>query len=514
MVFAGGMGFGKARMRGTPNPLYAAISAAEFPAQAILRLRPDLSSKPAVILEGTAPKESVCSLNLQARKRGIAVGMTRLEVEELGGIQLISRSLPTEQAARTVLLECASQFSPRIEEIFTDCACGFVLDIAGTERLFGPPMQLAQSLRSTIVVAGFRASVCICSNFDAARIKAESTRGITVIPAGSEASAISEIPISALRLDEEHFETFVLWGIRTLGELAELPEEELVTRLGQQSSLWLNLARGNADHTFQPLEAKFELKEHIEFENHVDQIDSLLFIGSGMINNLVGRANGRALCLASMTIRMSLERSHHYERVIRPALPSNDRKFLLKLLQLEIGAHPPQAAVKSLTLVAEAGQQSKVQLGLFTPQAPEPSRLDVTIARLKALVGADRVGSPALLDTHQRGSFKIDEFAVPGLHSTDNDATTRISLRRMRPPHPLHMQIREQRPAAFRDDADFYRVQVAYGPWHSSGCWWSIYQWDLEEWDVMATNAQGGTVGCLLVHDHLNHQWLLDAMYD
>ncbi len=80
-----------------------------------------------------------------------------------------------------------------------------------------------------------------------------------------------------------------------------------------------------------------------------------------------------------------------YERVIRPAIPSNDRKFLLKLLQLEIAAHPPQAAITSLTLTAEAGQPSKVQLGLFTPQTPEPSRLDVTLARLKALVGDDRV---------------------------------------------------------------------------------------------------------------------------
>jgi protein ImuB len=73
--------------------------------------------------------------------------------------------------------------------------------------------------------------------------------------------------------------------------------------------------------------------------------------------------------------------------MIRPALPTVDRKFLLKLLQLEIAAHPPPAAVLSLTLSAEAGQSSKVQLGLFAPQTPEPSRLDVTIARLKAIAG-------------------------------------------------------------------------------------------------------------------------------
>ena len=501
-------------MSSTSNPMYAAIHAADFPAQSILRLRRDLQARPVAILEGTPPQEAVCSLNLHARKRGIAVGMTRLEVEEVGGIQLLCRSLPTEQAARTILLECASQFSPRIEETFDNNACAFVLDISGTERLFGPPMQLAQSLRAIIHAAGFRASVCVSSNFDTARMKAECSRGITVIPPGNEAAAIADISISSLRLDEEHYETLALWGIRTLGEVAELPEEELVTRLGQPSSGWLKLSRGTAEYPFQPLEAKFELKEHIEFEDHVEQIDSLLFIGAGMINNLVARADGRALCLASLSVSMTLEGSIAYKRVIRPAIPSNDRKFLLKLLQLEIGAHPPPAAVVSLTLVAEAGQQSKVQLGLFTPQAPEPSRLDITLARLKALVGPDRVGSPVLLDTHRGGSFDIANFAIPDEPDLQNDRVTRISLRRMRPPHLLRMQFQAQRPAAFRDGDEVYEVQVAYGPWHSSGCWWSVSAWDLEEWDVMAFNSKGESVGCLLVHDHLNHKWLLDAMYD
>ena len=495
------------------QPLYAAIYAAEFPAQAILRLRPDLRSKAVTILEGIAPKEAVCSLNSHARSRGIVPGMTRLEVEELGEIHLLSRSETTEHTARDVLLECAARFSPRIEEIYAANACGFVLDITGSERLFGPPGQLARSLREAIATAGFRVSVCISKNFHTARIKAESTRGVAIVANENEAASISDLSVSLLKLDEEQQETLALWGICTLGELAELPDEELVTRLGQQSNEWQKLSRGVAPHTFQPLQPRFELKEHIEFEDRIDQLDPLLFIGSGMINNLITRADSRALCLATLTVRMVLEGSINYERVIRPALPSNDRKFLLKLLQLEFGSNPPTAAVQSLTLIPEAGQQSKVQLGLFTPQAPEPSRLDVTLARLKALVGPDRVGSPALVDTHLSGGYRMESYRVPN-HSNSGESAVRIALRRMRPPHALRMQISENKPAAFQDGLDRYEVQVAYGPWHSSGCWWSIHQWDLEEWDVMATNKHGESVGCLIVHDHLHKQWQLDAIYD
>jgi protein ImuB len=496
------------------NSLYAAIHAAEFPTQAILRLRPDLRAKPVAMLDGVVPQEQVCSLNLQARKRGITPGMSRLEVEELREVYVLSRSIETECAAREVLHEGISHFSPRIEETFAENSCGFILDITGTVRLFGTPATLSQRLRAAIISAGFRASVAVSHNFDTARIKAEYTRGITVIPEDKEAASLATIPIDALQLDEQHYETFVLWGINTLGELAEMPEEELITRLGQSAKLWLQLARGMADHTFQPIDDSFELKEHIEFETHVEQLDSLLFISANMINNLVSRAAARALSLATITVQMCLENHLTYQRVIRPAIPSNERKFLLKLLQLEIAAHPPQAAITSLTLTAEAGQQSNVQLGLFAPQTPEPSRLDVTLARLKALVGDDHVGSAVLNDTYRSGSFEMENFSIASQPSLRLDATVRISLRRLRPPRSLRVQIHLHKPASFQDRADRYDVQIAYGPWHTSGCWWSVDKWDLEEWDVIATNSHGETIVCLIVYDNLNNKWLLDALYD
>lgn len=498
-----------------PKALYVAVHASEFPAQAILRLRTDLQTQSVVILDGSPPQERVVALNLHARKRGIVPGMTRLEVEELKGVHIISRSLQTELAARTVLLECVSQFSPHIEETFATNACGFVLDISGSERLFGPPEKLGQSLRNRISSSGIHASASVSTNFDTARMKAEFSRGVTVIPTGQEAVALAPIPIRSVLPGEEQYETFSLWGIQTLGDLAALPEEELIPRLGQQSRHWLALSRGLAEHTFQPLEAQFQLKEHIEFETHIDQLDSLLFIGANMINNLVARASCRALSLATITIEMSLEGSREYRRVIRPALPSNDRKFLLKLLQLEIAAHPPLGPIVSLSITAEAGQHSKIQLGLFTPQIPEPSRLDVTLARLKAIVGADRVGSPTLKDSHRPGYFEMQDFSIKEDQTMPRTkSTARTSLRRMRPPHPLRVQIHSRKPTAFRDGTDRYEVLVAYGPWQSSGCWWSVDKWDLDEWDVMATNNLGESVGCLLLHDHLHDKWLLDALYD
>jgi hypothetical protein len=287
------MGSGGTRMS---DELYACVCAAEFPAQALLRLRTELQSEPVAVLEGRAPLETVCSLNRAATLKGAVLGMTRLEAEGIAGLRLLARSVDVESAARAVLLECLSQFSPRIEEASTATTCGFVLDIAGTGLLFGPPETLAKRLRAALTTAGFRASIAVSTNFHVARLKAATTREITVIPEGQEATALAKLPLAALNLEENHAETFAIWGIRTLGELAALPEVDLIARLGQQARHWRDLARGVAAHTFQPIEAEFTLKEFFDFETPIEEMDSLLFIGARMIDCLVARASARGHC--------------------------------------------------------------------------------------------------------------------------------------------------------------------------------------------------------------------------
>jgi len=497
--------------------LYACIHAAEFPAQALLRLRTGLESQPVAVLEGRAPLETVCSLNRAALLKGAEMGMTRLEAESIPELRLLGRSLETEAAARAVLFECAAHFSPRIENASQGIACACVLDIAGTERLFGPPEELAQRLRAALTAAGFRVSIAVSTNFHTARFKAASTRGVTVIPDKHEAAALAKLPIALVEIDEQHAETFAIWGIRTLGELGALAETDLVTRLGPQAAEWRKLALGALPHTFQPVEEEFCLKEFCDFDTPIDRIDSLLFMGARMIDCLAARAATHALSLASLTVEVKLAGGLTTQRVIRPAIPTVDRKFLLKLLQLEIAAHPPQAEVLSLALTAEAGQSSKVQLGLFAPQTPEPSRLDVTIARLKAIAGEDRVGSPVLEDSHRPGSFRMEGFAIANQSNAPEvfeEHRPRLALRRMRPPLPIRVQLDALQPVAFRNREQSFKVAAAYGPWRTSGCWWSTNGWNAEEWDVLAENSNGSSVACLLVRNCARNEWCLEAFYD
>ncbi len=494
--------------------LYLSIHAAEFPAQALLRLRPELRAQPVAVMDGPALQQTICSLNRHAVQLGAARGMTRLEAEAIAGLQLIVRSKAEEASARAVLEECAAQFSPRIEEVSLGTACAFVLDVAGSERLFGPADALAAQLRRAAGGAGFRISIAVGENFHAARIKAVATPGISIVAAGEEARTLGKLPLALLDLDADQSETFAMWGIRTLGQLAALPEVELVTRFGPAASRWRALAIGTAAHSFQPIEQALELSEFCEFESPVEEIDSLLFVAARMIDSLVARASARSLAVASISVEMRLEGSKTHRVALHPAIPSSDRKFLLKLLQLEAAAHPPQAAVRSLTIEAGSGQISKVQLGLFAPQTPEPSHLDVTLARIRAIVGHDRVGSPLLEDTHRPHSYRMEAFHAEQPDGRLAPHAARIALRRVRPPRQIQVTLRDDKPTTFRDGGELYSIAAAYGPWRSSGCWWSLGAWDAEEWDVLAADRNGVALSCLLVRDRLRDSWQLEAFFD
>jgi protein ImuB len=99
----------------SPTELYVCLYVKEFPAQALLRLRPELHEKPCVAMEGESPFEVVCSLNAKARLLGLRHGMTRVEVDTFVGPIVLARSLQVEKATKAVLLECAGAFSPRID---------------------------------------------------------------------------------------------------------------------------------------------------------------------------------------------------------------------------------------------------------------------------------------------------------------------------------------------------------------------------------------------------------------
>ena len=498
--------------------LYACLYAKEFPAQALLRLRPGLRYQTCVVMEGEPPLQSMCSSNAKARNLGVVHGMTRVEIDTFHSVTLLPRSHAEESAAKAALLECAGTFSPRIEDRSTDNAFVCVVDIAGTEKLFGSPGTMAKTLLERVRALGIAACVAVSNNFHVAMCLARgmpSRNQVIVIPPGEESTALASLPLSVLDLLEEQSETFSLWGIHTLGMLAALPEKALIARMGQDGRRLRQFARGELPHLFLPVEPAFMLEEQMELDTPVELLESLLFVIGAMLEQLIVRATARVLALASVTITLSLEGGASHTRTVRPALPTNDRQVWISLLHLDLEAHPPQGAILSLALTAEPGSTSKVQLGLFTPQLPEPMRLDVTMARIRAIVGEECVGRAVLKDTHQPDGFRMEPFTVPSGPVADSTSKQpRAAMRQLRPSEKLTVTLRGERPVAFFFREKRYVVEHAYGPWLVSGDWWNPTLWDLEQWDMVARSDNGMLLCGCFVRDQKQNCWQMVALYD
>jgi protein ImuB len=496
---------------------YACLYAREFPAQALLRLRPDLRERPCAVLEGEPPLQRVCSCNTKARLLGVAHGMTRVEMDTFPSVAMLPRSHPEEASAKAAMLECANTFSPRVEDASKGSALLCVIDIAGTERLHGPPATLGRALLDRAGTVGIAASVAIAGNFHAAICLARGmwSRGrVTVVPAGEEGAALAALPLKVLSLTEEQAGTLSLWGIHTLGSMAALPENALIARMGQDGRRLRQLAGGTLPHLFLPIEPALAMEEFLELETPVELLDSLLFVLGAMLEQLIARATARVLALASVTTTLYLEGGRSHARTVRPALPSNDRRFWIKLLHLDLEAHPPDAAILSLKLTAEPGSPSKVQLGLFSPQLPEQTRLDVTLARIRAMVGEECVGSPVLKDSHRPDAFQMRPFAVRSGPATPMAHRSMAAMRQLRPAEGVNIMLRDTRPASFLFRQIRYDVERAYGPWLAGGEWWGQTRWGLQHWDVVARSPDGAMLCGCLVRDLMHDRWTMAALYD
>jgi protein ImuB len=508
--------------------LYLCMYVREFPAQALLRMRPELRARAVAVMEGEPPFQQVCSFNKYARKLGVELGMGRAEMDSFPSVVLLARSRLEEMAARLALLESAGSFSPRVEVLDSEPDFSCVLDIAGTEKLFGPPQRLAIRVQQTFATIGVTCSIAVSANFHSAVRMARgigSGNQIIVISEGDERRALAHLPLSVLDLSADYAEIFAQWGVSTLGTLAMLPEKDLIARLGQEGKRLRLLARGEAQHLFLPVEPALALEECIELDSPVDVLDSLLFGVSLMLEQLISRAKSRILSLAVVTAELGLEGGGLHTRVVRPAIPTNEKQLWLKLLHLDWIAHPPEAAVVSLRLKVETGNTGKVQLGLFSPQLPEPGRLDVTLARIRALVGEGRVGSVELKDTHHPDAFRLKPFSVApsSIEREDPLESTfpAASMRRLRPPEYVTMTIRNNRPHSFYFRGVGYEAETSYGPWRAAGDWWSESLWSVEGWDIIAhagettvPNRVGGLLCCCMTRDLISGRWQIEALYD
>jgi protein ImuB len=518
--------------------MFACIFVPNFSIAAICRAEPELRAQAVAIFEGKPPLENVCAVNKSAGHIGITTAMTKAQAELCSELVLRPRSPLQESAAHSALLDCAQSFSPCVEDAAPDTA---ILDLAGMDSLFGSLPEIAHSIFRRSADLGLDANVAIASNPDAAVLAARGFSGVTVIPSGKEAQQLGSLPIAVLFADapkekeeqkrnQELLETLERWGIRNLRALAVLPEIELSERLGQEGLRLQQLARGAASRTLVPVEDPLVFEESIELGFPIVLLEPLAFLLNRLLEQVCARLAARALGTQELRLALELEnfsslnRGEKFKRTLRLPLPMLDPKLFLKLLQLDLNAHPPGAPIIKIHLAAEPARQRSVQGGLFLPPSPEPEKLELTLARISGIVGESRVGSMELLDTHRAEGFRMRRF-VPGAaqlnqkqkHSDAEEEKSAVAaLRIFRPPLRAKVALESGGPAhvacAKKKEVQGVVLWKA-GPWRSSGDWWEREAWSRDEWDIALQNETDVAL-YRLVHDLLGGGWFVEGMYD
>ena len=555
--------------------MFACIFIPDFSVQAIIRFEPELRARPVAVLTGRPPLEKVVALNESARQSGVEVGATKSQLEAWENLVLRARSESQETSAHAALLDCAQSFSPEVE----DSSPGTVLlNLGGLEPLFGPLSTIARNLAQRVSQMGLEANIAVAANPDAALLGARGFPGVTLIPEGREAEQLGDLPVDVLlesfSSDAEQaarwIETFDRWGIRKLRALAALPEVPVSERLGQQGIRLQKLARGAAPRNLRVLEPQLIFAESVELEYPIVLLEPLAFLLNRMLEQVCARLRSRAL--AAQELRLNLELAatqqngcafftctltRQFTRTLRLPTPMLDTKIFLKLLQLDLQAHPPGAPIVKIHLSADPARPRALQSGLFRPVFPEPEKLELTLARIAGIVGEGRVGSVELLDTHREGAFAVRHFApaeparvepkvkpevkqsgnrkkdtsmqendsvCPVDEKLDENAkesakeqmSAVIALRLFRPPLGASVTLREAKPVRMRclehEDIAGEIVWTA-GPWRSSGDWSEQEGWSREEWDI-AVPTETGLVLYRLMQDKLSGNWFVEGTYD
>jgi protein ImuB len=406
-----------------------------------------------------------------------------------------------------LLVECARGFSPLIEENPPDAV---VFDARGLESLHGPPAQLAAEIERR---AGVPAHIAVAPNPDAALHAARGLTGITVIEEGREAEALARLPINLMGGSPEFAESLHLWGIRTFGEFAKLPPLGVAARLGDEGVELQRLARGEGYRRLRPIEDPLEFEADLELDYPLELLEPLAFVMARLLKEICDRLATRALATNEIRLSLVLENAPAHETSLKLPVPMLDQKVFLRMLQLDLSGRPPAGPVLKVHMAAEPVKPRRMQQGLFLPSSPEPEKLELTVARVRHIVGVGRVGSPEVLDTHRPDAFAMRAFA-PGAAAVATiapvPADPRLCLRRFRPPRYAQVLVVNRQPVRVISPSIHGRVAMAKGPWRTSGDWWRDDAWNRDEWDVALDS--GGVYRVYLEND--SGRWFVEGEYD
>ena len=441
----------------------------------------------------------------------------------------------TAKNDQQALLTVAADFSPRVMRV---SGTEIIVDVSGLERLIGEPPAILGELTHALRDAGIAGAAAIGATQTLARLRAA---------CGHSSAAIAALPVALLQPLEtlphgindrdrvRPYDIFEKWGIATLGDLAALPADALASRLGRRGTALQRLARGEDLCPFVPDADIPRYVERLELEWPIETLEPLSFVLPRVLDSLSAALERADRGAAAIRLELRLTDRSTHVRLLQLPSAIRDARVLRTLLLLDLESAPPAAAIDVITIEIDPAPARITQFSLLTRALPSPETLSTLTARLSALVGASRVGSPALADSHRADAWVIGRYAPASaaspLRRDRPGGLLEPVLRRRRPPVAIRVSVTRGQPvhvASSRCGVPCGAVDHAAGPWRTSGEWWTQgtdarraegighctaathTYWNRDEWDVA---LKSGAV-CRIYQDRTTDRWFLEGVYD
>jgi protein ImuB len=307
---------------------------------------------------------------------------------------------------------------------------------------------------------------------------------------------------------EEAFAILHRWGIRTLGEFAALPRDQVVARLGGVAAEMWDRASGRAMRPLRLVRAPEIFAEAMELEHEVETLEPLLFVLRRFVEQLAARLAAAYRVAGTLSLRLTIAAGPAHEREFHIPAPTCDVNVLFRILETHLESVTTEAPIVAVALSALPTRAEQKQFGLFESGLRDPNKFFETLARLHALLGSDRAGTPVAENTHRPDTFHL---VTPRFDETQNTPASEPPpgppLQRFRPPLHADVQARGGRPLHVFSEKAFGEITACRGPWRGSGDWWGDRAWERVEWDIAVGEQlyrlaqQGG-------------EWFVDGAYD
>jgi len=368
-----------------------------FPLRCETARQPELATLP-VALVGPDDTRRVWQLSPLARRAGVKPGMTVSQAIGLCPALKLCEPDPVHYDAQfSRLLAALGQVSPVIEPAELGRA---YVGTDGLGRLFGSPQQIVEEIQ-------MRSAECGMRNFSegsfaspnshlhsALRIPHSALRvgwgkgkfvswvaasrakpgGAVIVRSGEEGKFLSAQPLAALPLDTDTHRRLRQLGIRTLGALAALPEEAIVSQFGRAGRrLWL-LAAGRIAERVVGRVAPEPIVAALAFFSAVGERELLVHA----LDRLIERAlrDPRRSGWRVQVVRARAELEHGASWLVEATLkdPSADRERIAAPLKTQLERSPPAGAVERLVVEFTAFVPGTAELQLFARDAQAAAR--------------------------------------------------------------------------------------------------------------------------------------------